>query len=83
VLLSADAYSQARLDDQRWLAAIPDFNTLIADSQRVRKPVFALTQADARRVGTVWENTEQNIARFRQTFSSLADRIEILTGAAS
>lgn len=81
VLLPAEAYSQARLDNDRWLAAIPDFNTLIADSQRVRKPVFALTQEDARRVGTVWENTEENIKRFRQTFSQLADRIEILTGA--
>jgi hypothetical protein len=83
VLLPAGAYSQARLDDQRWLAAIPDFNTLIADSHRVRKPAFALTQEDARRVGTVWENTEGNIARFRKAFSELADRIEILTGVAS
>jgi cellulose biosynthesis protein BcsQ len=83
VLLPSEIYSQARLDDQRWLAAIPDFNTLIADSQRVRKPVFALTKEDARRVGQVWENTEVNVTKFRQTFSKLADRIEILTGAAS
>jgi hypothetical protein len=83
VLLPAELYSEAALNDQRWLAAIPDFNTLIADSQRVRKPVFALTQQDARRVGTVWENTEENITLFRKTFKELADRIEILTSAAS
>lgn len=84
VLLPPESYSQATLNDGRWLAAIPDFNTLIADSQRVRKPVFALTQEDARNIsGTVWENTEANIIRFRETFGELADRVELLTGAAS
>ena len=84
VLLPPESYSQATLNDGRWLDAIPDFNTLIADSQRVRKPVFALTREDARNIsGTVWENTEANIIRFRETFGELADRIELLTGAVS
>ncbi len=69
-----------RIGDQ-WLAAIPDFNTLIANSQTARKPVFALTKEDVGRVGTVWDNTAENIEGFRTTFDDLARRIEILTGA--
>ncbi|UWM52348.1 ParA family protein [Streptomyces carpaticus] len=78
-LLSPELYREAGLDDGRWLASIPDFNTLIADSQRARKPVFALTQPDVERVGTVWENTLKNITRFRDTFNELAQRVESLT----
>ncbi|MGH3778704.1 MAG: ParA family protein [Pseudonocardiaceae bacterium] len=81
VLLPEQLYMEAGLHDQQWLASIPDFNTLIADSQSARKPVFALTKEDVRRVGVVWENTEDSIARFRNTFDELARRIEILTGA--
>jgi len=81
VLLPDELYAEAGLSHEQWLAAIPDFNTLIANSQNARKPVFALTQEDTRRVGVVWENTEESIERFRQTFDDLARRIEILTGA--
>jgi len=81
VLLPDQQYMEAGLRDHQWLASIPDFNTLIADSQSARKPVFALTKEDVRRVGIVWENTEESIARFRNTFDDLARRIEILTGA--
>lgn len=80
VLLPTDVYTAAGLHNEQWLASIPDFNTLIADSQRARKPVFALTQEDVGRVGTVWDNTEESIKRFRKTFDDLARRIETLTG---
>lgn len=81
VLLPDQVYTAAGLHDEQWLASIPDFNTLIADSQRARKPVFALTKDDTGRVGTVWESTAESIARFRKTFDDLARRIECLTGA--
>lgn len=80
VLLPDEQYAEAGLSDDQWLASIPDFNTLIANSQDARKPVFALTRGDTRRVGVVWEKTEENIERFRETFDQLARRIEILTG---
>jgi len=83
VLLPNELYDDAGLHDERWLASIPDFNTLIADSQRARKPVFALTQHDVGRVGKVWATTAENIKRFRKTFDDLARRIEILTGLTS
>ena len=80
-VLSDEEYSGVELQDGRWLAAISDFNTLIAYSQSARKPVFALTQSDVKRVGAVWDNTEQSIATFRRTFDGLAQRIETLTGS--
>ncbi|MBO4253498.1 ParA family protein [Streptomyces griseorubiginosus] len=61
------------------LASIPDFNTLIANSQQSRKPVFELTQQDVGRGGSVWELTAVNIQKFRDTFDSLASRVESLT----
>ncbi|MER6495726.1 ParA family protein [Streptomyces griseorubiginosus] len=61
------------------LASIPDFNTLIANSQQSRKPVFELTQQDVGRGGSVWELTAVNIQKFRDTFDSLARRVESLT----
>ncbi|MFJ1897234.1 ParA family protein [Streptomyces sp. NPDC088115] len=79
VLLGEESYLAVDLVEGRWLARISDFNTLIADSQRARKPVFALTQQDVGRVGTVWENTLENITVFRKTFDDLAQRIETLT----
>lgn len=81
VLLPDQLYTETGIHDQQWLASIPDFNTLIADSQSARKPVFALTKEDVRRVGKVWESTEKSIERFRKTFDDLACCIEILTGA--
>jgi len=81
ILLPYELYTQAGLsDDDPWLAAIPDFNTLIANSQQARKPVFALTKQDTQQVGVVWEKTQENIEKFRQTFDELARRIEILSG---
>lgn len=62
------------------LASIPDFNTLIANSQQSRKPIFMLTQQDVGRGGAVWENTEVNIQKFHSTFEGLASRVEHLTG---
>ena len=79
--LPDEVYSQVELTNDRWLASIPDFNTLIADSQRARKAVFALTQQDVDRVGSVWDNTESKIQDFRKTFEELAKRVEILCQA--
>lgn len=79
LLLSPEEYEKAGLKDNYRLASIPDFNTLIANSQQVRKPVFTLTQADVKRSGFVWENQKNSIASFREIFTDLAVRIETLT----
>ena len=78
-MLPSDRYGEAGMDDHYVLANISDFNTLIAHSQQVRKPVYSLTQADVGRQGKLWGNTENSIKSFRQTFSELANKIDILT----
>lgn len=71
-------YRLAGLDNMR-LASISDFNTLIANSQEVRKPVFELTRADVKSAGFVWDTQRDNIDKFRETFTEFAERIEKLT----
>lgn len=79
VMLEQRKYLEAGMDDHYQLAQIQDFNTLIATSQEVRKPVFELTQNDLRSAGVVWDTQKENIDRFRLEFEELAGRIEQLT----
>ncbi|QUR69840.1 AAA family ATPase [Mycobacterium spongiae] len=79
IMLDTAKYAEAGLDDHYQLAQIQDFNTLIAISQEVRKPVFALSQADLGSVGVVWDAQKENIDRFNGEFDELAERIEKLT----
>lgn len=79
LLLEPKRYKAAGLEGALRLASIPDFNTLIANSQQARKPVFALTQEDVGRRGYVWDTQKQNIDSFRETFELMAERIEDLT----
>lgn len=79
LMLDSAAYVNVGMDDSYQLAQIQDFNTLIADSQEVRKPVFALTKEDLGSKGFVWETQQENIERFRSQFDELAARIETLT----
>ncbi|MFE0371509.1 ParA family protein [Streptomyces tendae] len=79
LMLDESLYSGAGEEPPYRLASIPDFNTLIANSQQSRKPVFELTKQDVGRGGSVWELTAVNIQKFRDTFDSLASRVESLT----
>ncbi|MFI5543646.1 ParA family protein [Streptomyces sp. NPDC051815] len=79
LMLPDETYERANLEASYRLASIPDFNALIANSQQSRKPVFTLTQQDVGRGGNVWDITEGNIHKFRETFQGLADRVEYLT----
>ncbi|PQM52513.1 hypothetical protein C5U48_09430 [Mycolicibacter virginiensis] len=79
IMLADSAYEEIGMGDSYQLAQIQDFNTLIADSQEVRKPVFALTKEDLGSKGFVWETQQENIERFKAQFDELASRIEQLT----
>lgn len=78
LLLPNEAYEGAGLEGSLRLASISDFNTLIANSQQARKPVFALTQDDVNRRGFVWQTQKANIENFEQAFNDLAGRVESL-----
>lgn len=79
LLLDASRYLEAGLEGSTRLASIPDFNTLIANSQQARKPVFTLTQDDVNRRGFVWDTQKKNIDAFAAIFEELAKRVEKLT----
>lgn len=65
------------------LAHVADFNSLIAMSQQISKPVFAMTDDDitatGKIVGTVKDNMITSRNKFNKIFSELADRILYLT----
>lgn len=65
------------------LAQISDFNSLIAISQQLSKPVFALTDGDIANVGKVFGHAENTMKRsrdnFSETFAELAKRVESMT----
>ncbi|MDN5770873.1 MAG: hypothetical protein L0H24_08270, partial [Microlunatus sp.] len=77
--LSRETYADAGLEGGLRLGSVSDFNTLIATSQQAKKPVFALTQQDVGQGGVVWENQEESISAFNQTFDEMALRVEKLT----
>jgi hypothetical protein len=79
LLLDATKYDEAGLEGSLRLASISDFNTLVANSQQVRKPVFDLTQDDAEARGFVWQTQKKSIDSFKETFDVLAQRVETMT----
>ena len=60
------------------LINISDFNSLIAQSQKYSKPVFALTDAEINQAGNVLETMVESRDRFRADFEALAITTEIL-----
>ena len=65
------------------LAHVADFNSLIAISQQLSKPVFALTNQEIKQVGRVFGHAEDTMIESRDNFfgvfAQLAERVEILT----
>lgn len=65
------------------LAHVPDFNSLIAISQQLSKPIFALTDEDIKTTGRVFGHAEQTMItsrdKFNEIFDELGKRILALT----
>lgn len=65
------------------LAHVPDFNSLIAISQQLSKPIFALTDDEIATIGKVFGHAEitmtTNRDKFNETFKELGQRIVALT----
>ena len=65
------------------LAYISDFNSLIAISQQLSKPIFALTDNDIHNTGKVFgfaqDTMQQSRDNFAKTFNELGDKILALT----
>lgn len=69
--------SGASLDS--FLMEVPDFNSLIAVSQIVQKPVFELTQQDIGSSGVVFDTQERSIESFNDVYTAGAEKIIALT----
>jgi AAA domain len=78
-LLDTESYVAADAPLDAFLLEIPDFNSLIAVSQIVSKPVFALQQEDIGSSGVVFETQDKNIQDFNGTYNAGARRIIRLT----
>lgn len=65
------------------LAHVPDFNSLIAISQQLSKPIFALTDSEIKGTGKVFGHAEETMLtsrdNFNNIFTALGDRIVTLT----
>lgn len=65
------------------LAHVPDFNSLIAISQQLSKPVFALTDEEIKSIGKVFGHAENTMIAsrdsFAKVFKELAERVLHLT----
>jgi hypothetical protein len=69
-------FKKADADDTPFnLCNIADFNSLIAKSQGLRTPVYALTDAQINEVGVVLEQAKKNREAFKETFNNLAKTI--------
>ena len=65
--------------DDYCLASIPEFHTLNAQYHEHGVPVFALTDAQLGRVGTVLAQYQETRQKFQNLFSDFADTIVALT----
>jgi hypothetical protein len=65
------------------LAHVPDFNSLIAISQQLSKPVFSLTDQEIANTGKVFGHAETTMRTsrdsFNEVFAALTKRVIALT----
>jgi hypothetical protein len=75
LILSEDAYASAGSVLSDFLIEVPDFNSLIAISQSLSKPVFELTRDDIANSGSVATNQVESAARFKGIYEVGAEKI--------
>lgn len=75
LLFSEKTYLEQGMGGDCTLAEIPDFNTLIASSQDVGKPVFALSEKDTGNTGVVFDTQQRTVRNVDEMYSALADKI--------
>lgn len=83
MMLPEQAYKEQEIEFEFCLATIPDFNTLIAQSQKFQTPVFALSSEQIEQSGVVLKRIIKSRNNFRAIFSELANKVIGLTNYAS
>ena len=75
MMLSPQVYEKAGYKPHEPLLQMPDFNSLIAKSQKHRVPVFALSDNQLEQTGIVLETTRNSMNKFKDLFSQAAKRV--------
>lgn len=74
-----DFKERCGLDAWAPILEVADFNSLIALSQEHQVPVYALTEEQTGQAGAVWQQTQESMAVYFESFSVFADRVFALT----
>ena len=83
MMLPRQAYEEQEVKSGFCLVTIPDFNTLIAQSQKFQTPIFALTPEQIEQAGVDLETMIKSRDNFQKIFSELADKVIGLINYAS
>jgi cellulose biosynthesis protein BcsQ len=75
LLFDDHLYEEAGSNTNDFLVEVPDFNSLIAISQDLSKPVFTLTSDDIKNVGSVAKNQVESAEKFKKIYSEAAEKI--------
>jgi cellulose biosynthesis protein BcsQ len=79
MVLPTQGYTDQGINEDFCLIKMSDFNSLIAKSQEHQTPVFALTKEQMGVSGTILDNTLKSQEVFKQSFTTLAERVISLT----
>jgi cellulose biosynthesis protein BcsQ len=79
LILNETKYADSGAPLEEFLLEVPDFNSLIAVSQTMSKPVFALDQNDMQSSGVVFDAQNRSIQDFNAIYQGGADKILRLT----
>jgi cellulose biosynthesis protein BcsQ len=75
MMMKASSYKAAGYEPHQPLLQMPDFNSLIASSQRHQVPIFELTPQQIEQQGRVLETTQSSQDDFRNLFDQTAIRV--------
>jgi len=78
LLLDSASYDKADANLDDFLIEVPDFNSLIAISQSLSKPVFELTREDIKNSGSVADNQVESARNFKTIYRIAAKKVATL-----
>lgn len=73
-----ESYVEAGIPNSFCIAEIPDFQSLLQQAHIVGVPVYALTNDEIKRTGTVLANMVEKRDDFNSLFTSFANHVELL-----
>lgn len=79
--ITADEFIASGASDTPYnLANVPDFNSLIAQSQKFNRPVFALSDKEIEQAGVILDTMKESRDNFAKTFKNLASSVRMIAG---